>query len=133
MERAVDSKIIQKRVDELCAAMLAKGMVTPKAELHIESNTQPGVYMRWTDKSEQFERATKWICADTVSEAFDEATKFISARPSAEQVRLNEFMRVLGKAIDIGNQYGIDAEYLNPLAASMKKLSENAITDQRAA
>lgn len=129
----MDSKIIQKRVDELCAAMLAKGMVTPRAALHIECNAQPGVYMRWTDKSEQFGSATEWICADTVSEAFDKATKFISARPSAEQARLNEFMRALGKAIDLGNQYGIDAEYLNPLTASMKKLSENAITDQRAA
>lgn len=129
----MDSKIIQKRVDELSAAMVAKGMVAPAASLHIESNAQPGVYLKWNDKSEQFGRASEWIVADTVADAFVEAERFVSSQPSAEQARLNEFMRALGKAIDLGNQYGIDAEYLNPLTASMKKLSENAITDQRAA
>ena len=51
----------------------------------------------------------------------------------AEQAKLNDFMSALGKVIDLGNQHGIEADYLNPLVASMKKLSENIITDQRAA
>ncbi len=129
----MDTRLAQKRVNDLAAAMVAKGMVAPEAELHLTSNKQTGVYMRWTDKSQQYGSASEWIAAETIVEAFDDAAKFIASQPSAEQARLNEFMRALGKAVDIGKQYGIDADYLNPLVASMKKLSENVITDQRAA
>lgn len=129
----MDTKIAQKRVDDLAAAMLAKGMVAPEAELHLNSCKQPGIYLRWNDKSATYGSDSQWVPADTVADAFDAASKFIADRPSAEQARLNEFLRALGKAVDIGKQYGIEADYLNPLVASMKKLSENIITDQRAA
>ena len=129
----MDTKIAQKRVNDLSAAMVAKGMVAPEAELHLTSNKCPGVYLRWNDKSANYGSASEWLSADTITDAFDEAVAFIAARPSPEQARLSEFMRALGKAVDIGKEYGIDADYLNPLVASMKRLSENVITDQRAA
>ena len=129
----MDTQIAQKRVNDLSAAMVAKGMRAPEAELHLTSNKTPGVYMRWSDKSAAYGNESEWVAADTIVDAFEAAAKFIAARPSVEQARLAEFMRALGKAVDIGKEYGIEADYLNPLVASMKKLSENVITDQRAA
>lgn len=129
----MDTKIAQKRVDDLSAAMLAKGMISPKAQLNIKSHAQPLIYMEWSDESTQFGTAYMAFPADTIAEAFDQALAFVAARPSPEQARLNEFLGALGKVIDLGKRLGIEADYLNPLVASMKKLSENIITDQRAA
>lgn len=129
----MDTKIAQKRVNDLAAAMMAKGMAAPRAQLMLKSEAQPGVYMDWADKSTTYGTAYDCVCADTVEEAFGKATAFVAARPSAEQARLNEFLGALGKVIDLGREHGIEADYLNPLVASMKQLSENAITDQRAA
>jgi hypothetical protein len=129
----MDIKIAQKRVNDLAAAMVAKGMVAPQAELHLGSNKLPGVYLRWNDKSETYGTASEWVEAATVAEAFDEASSFIAARPTAKQARLEEFMRSLGRVIDLGRENNIEVEFLNPLVATMKTLSENVITDQRAA
>jgi len=129
----MDIKLAQKRVNDLSAAMVAKGMIAPQAELHLSSNKLPGVYLRWSDKSERYGTASEWVEADTVAEVFDEASSFIAARPTAKQARIEEFMRCLGKAIDLGRESHIEVEFLNPLVATMKTLSENVITDQRAA
>ena len=129
----MDIKIAQKRVDDLAAAMVAKAMVAPQAELHLTSQKQPGVFLRWTDKSQTYNSASEWLPAATVAEAFDAAVAFVANQPTAEQARLHEFMRALGKVIDLGKQNDIAVEFLNPLVASMKTLSENIITDQRAA
>ena len=129
----MDTKIAQKRVDDLAAAMLAKGMRQPRSQLMLKSNEQPGVYMEWADDRRQFGTAYEYFKGDSIENAFDKASAFIAARPTAEQARLDEFMGALGKVIDLGRQNGIEADYLNPLVASMKKLSENIITDQRAA
>lgn len=121
---------IQKRVNDLSAAMLAKEMSQPRAQLMIKANEELTVYMEWADKSTTYGTSYDCVRAANPAEAFSKAEAFIAARPSAEQARMNEFLGVLGKAIDLGNQYGIDADYMNPLVASMKKLSENIITFQ---
>jgi hypothetical protein len=42
----------------------------------------------------------------------------------ARRNRRNEFMAQLAKVIDLGRENGIDIAYLNPLYATMKRLSE---------
>lgn len=132
----MDTKIAQKRVNDLAAAMVAKGMREPGVQLCLSSDREPKVYLTWklgiatgpsygNDKYEFF--------SGSISVALDNAAAFVAKQPDAEQAKLHEFMSALGKVIDIGNQHGIAADYLNPLVASMKKLSENIITDQRAA
>lgn len=133
----METKIAQKRVNDLAAAMVAKGMREPHAQLDIASNVEPQVYLRWKAgialgrayDSEKYE----FIKGSAVSVALDKAAAFVAKQPDAEQTKLHDFMAALGSVIDIGKQHGIEADYLNPLVASMKKLSENIITDQRAA
>ena len=132
----MDSKIIQKRIDDLSAAMIAKGMREPHAQVDIRANEQPQIYLRWKrgfgrdsyGRAEQY----KFFVGD-ISTVFDDASAFVADQPDAEQAKLHDFMAALGSVIDIGRENGIDADFLNPLVASMKKLSENAITDRRAA
>jgi hypothetical protein len=135
-EMTMDTKIAQKRVNDLAAAMVAKGMREPHAQLDIASNVEPQVYLRWKsglDLGRSYGSEKYEFIKGSVSSALDKAAAFVAQQPDAEQAKLQDFMSALGKVIDIGNQHGIEADYLNPLVASMKKLSENIITDQRAA
>lgn len=70
---------------------------------------------------------------DTPAEAVADLRAKIAAMPSQDEMERQEFQAQLGKLIDKGREINIDVEFLNPLTAMAKKLSENAITDQRGA
>lgn len=132
----MDTKIAQKRVNDLAAAMVAKGMREPSADLWLTANAESAVCLKWKagiGRDRVFGSEKYEFLKGTVAEVLDKAELFIAEQPDAEQAKLNDFMTALGAVIDIGRQHGIEADYLNPLVASMKKLSENVITDQRAA
>jgi len=61
------------------------------------------------------------------------ARKFIAELPTAEETKFREFMGALGNVIDLGRKNGIEVDFINPLTETMKRLSENALTDQRVA
>lgn len=132
----MDTKIAQKRVNDLAAAMVAKGMREPEAQAWFKANAEPTIYLRWKagiDRGAYLGNDKYEFMSGPLDEVLGKASEFIATQPDAEQAKLNDFMAALGSVIDIGKQHGIEADYLNPLVASMKKLSENIITDQRAA
>lgn len=125
---------IQSRVDALSKAMLAKGLSQPSAQFHIESGREPCVMLKWYKATKDWSGSTKyeWLRADTAAKVLDAADAFVAGLPSADETKFREFMSALGGVIDLGKTNGIEVEFLNPLVATMKKLSENALTDQRA-
>lgn len=132
----METKIAQKRLDDLSAVMTAKGLREPSATLRLCSDEESYVHLRWKtgiDRGGAFGNDEYQSFKGDIAEAFGKASAFIADLPDAQQAKLNDFMAALGSVIDIGNTYGIEADYLNPLVASMKKLSENAITYQKAA
>lgn len=131
----MDTKLAQKRVNDLAAAMVAKGMRAPHAQLDISANEEPKVYLKWKsgiDRGQMFGNDKYEFIRGDFAIALDKAAEFIAKQPDAATAKLQDFMTALGGVIDIGRQHGIEADYLNPLVASMKKLSENVITDKRA-
>lgn len=129
----MDTNEIQTRVDALSKAMLAKGMKAPSATVMMKSKGQPCLHLSWSDKRQKYGESYDSFHEPTLGEAFARAEDFVSSWPSAKQARFNEFMGALGKVIDLGRENEIEVEFLNPLVATMKQLSENALTDQRAA
>lgn len=134
----MDTKEIQKRVNALSKAMLGKGLREPVARLEIESNLMTfEVMLRWKDVTKPDSGYSsgeyKFFKKKSPELGFDEADAFVAAMPSAEETRTKQFMGALANVIDLGKSNGIDVEFLNPLQATMKKLSENILTDQRAA
>lgn len=131
----MDTAIVQKRVNDLSAAMVAKGMREPEAQTWIKANSGPLVYLKWKSGIDHGgalgNDKHRFIRATDVATALDEASTFIAKEPNAEQAKLHDFMSALGSVIDIGRKHGIGADYLNPLVASMKKLSENALTHRK--
>lgn len=120
---------IHEQVSQLVSAMLEKGKVAPDAQVYIRANAQPVIILRWKDDSKEFGTAHTSFSANLES-AFEKARQCIADMPTPEQANFNGFMALLGKVIDFGNQNGIDVDFVNPLVAHMKRLSENAITFQ---
>jgi hypothetical protein len=127
---------IQKRIDKMPAKMSAKGLYFPSAEFVLEANGGCRVAIRYyktlEDKS-NYRGTCEWFRDGSIADQLDAADKFITALPSKDEVRFNEFMGALGSVIDLGKKNGIEVEFLNPLVAIMKTLSKNALADQRAA
>lgn len=130
----MDTDAIQKRIDAMPARMNAKGLIDPTAEFVLAANGSGRVALRWYN-TQADQRAylgsSKWLREGAIADWLDAADAFIAALPSAEEVKFNEFMGALGCVIDLGKTNGIEVAFLNPLVATMKKLSENALTDQR--
>lgn len=122
---------MQKRVDAISAAMLAKGLREPGVSVHVKANEAPCVLIGWRDKSRGYESAYLSFHEDTLHASLLAAEEHAANLPTPEQTRLNEFMALLGKTIDLGKDNGVDVEFLNPLTATMKRLSENALTFQK--
>ncbi len=125
---------MKHKVDALANAALAKGLREPEVSVHVKSyQTAPSILLCWKDKSRNFQSTYRSFTEDTLEGSFLIANEYVENLPTPEQTRLNEFMALLGKTIDLGKDNGVDVEFLNPLTATMKRLSENALTFQKSA
>lgn len=132
----MDYAVIQEHVDRLSDMMLAKGLRQPRAEFELRSHTSPRVLLAWSPLKKKYDHIGdeyRFFNEGTVGEMLAAAEATIIALPSADETKFREFMGALGGVIDLGKENGIEVEFLNPLVATMKQLSENALTDQRAA
>lgn len=126
--------VMQEQINRLSGAMTVKGLRNPTAEFDLRSNEEPIIVLRW-EKAKQSRYETgnyEYLRGDTCGELLAKAFAFIEKMPSAKEVKFTEFMGALGGVIDLGKENDIEVEFLNPLVATMKRLSENAITHQQA-
>lgn len=121
---------IQTLINAMPARMSDKGLRKADASFRIDANSQPCVLLIWHRPKGITDNHYEFLRADTPAAALDAAVKFITALPSAEETKRNTFIAALGKFIDLGNELGQD---VGVLASEMKRLAENAITDQRVA
>lgn len=127
----METNAIRTRINAIAKAMMAKGLRNPDAHCKLSANVQPSVYLTWDNLKSRYDNHYKWFNNANISTMLDEADAFVAALPSPDETRLNEFMAALGSAIDLGRQNNIEVEFVNPLISTMKRLSENVITDQR--
>lgn len=130
----MDYTVIQEQIDRLSDAMIAKGLRQPGAQFTIKSHEEFHVYITWKKHNKRAYELDdfKFFKGGTPGEVLAKAFADIEAMPSADEAKFKEFMGALGGVIDLGKENGIEVEFLNPLVATMKQLSENALTDQRA-
>lgn len=121
---------IQTRLNALSAAMVTKGLKKPRSQYSFEANAEGNVYLCWEKDHppRDYDRQEFKFCRGAPAKAFAEAEAYVASLPNADERRRNEFMSALGGVIDLGRENGIEVEYLNPLMATAKALSENALT-----
>lgn len=121
---------IRARLDALADAYGAKGIIAPRAEACFGSHAHILLWLKGA--STEYIGFNHSGCL-SLSEAFAEVEAYIAAMPSPEETHRREFMALGARLVDYGREHGIPAEYVDPAAASIKALSENALTDQREA
>ena len=124
---------VQKRIDAMPSAMLAKGLKQPKAQFNIKANEKPSGYLTWPTKERFGSDKFEFFRGDTAAEILDAMSAYIAALPAPEEARMKEFMTALSNVIELGRENGIAVEFINPLTEAMQRLSNNILTDQRAA
>ncbi|MEZ0212476.1 MAG: hypothetical protein ACAH27_05930 [Xanthobacteraceae bacterium] len=122
---------VQARINAMPARMSAKGLRQADADFSIVANSGFRIYLKWKDETKAYDNGYKFIHAFGVAESLDEADEYINGLPSAEEASRAVFIGQLAKLIELGNDTGIDVDFVNPLVATMKRISENALTDQR--
>lgn len=132
----MDTADIQTRLDGMIPGMLAKGLVKPEARFSLNSDAAPHVSISW-DKpnrpAHSYDRNWTSGKGETIEEKLSSLEAYISELPGKDEAALRNFMDALGNVIDMGRANGIDVAFVNPLTEMMKKLSENALTYQKAA
>ncbi len=68
----------------------------------------------------------------TFGEALDNLDAAISAIPSAEEIARNNAAKAVADAIEKCRAAGYDADFINPLMETAKRISENALTHEAA-
>ena len=122
---------MQAAVNQLMLDMMGKGLRKPEAMVWVRSGQCPQAYLSAGDYG--IDAWSDFPTGATVLEAIEKARSIIAKMPDAKTRQMQTFMSALGKVIDLGRDNSIDMDFLNPLTATMKALSENIITDQREA
>jgi hypothetical protein len=125
----MDQQEIQLRLDALSNAMTAAHLKQPAPCIILNPHADSCVMVRWGSYRDGDEAVNCFRAVD-LADAFAEAEAFLTTIPSQSERERTEFLNAVGKAAELGRQYGIDAEFVNPLTEAMKRLSENALTHQ---
>lgn len=128
----MDYTVIQEHLNRLSDLMVAKGLRQPRAQFSVKSHESESLFVAWTPakKTGLLDEKYQWFRDGTVGERLASAEAFIFSLPTADETKFREFMEALGGVIDLGKENGIEVAFLNPLRATMKKLSENALAYQ---
>lgn len=125
---------IQAAVEELHDMLAAKGLRGPHVEAQIAAHRQAYIYWRWTVGPNNSDWVSHFDAGDTIAEAIATARANIEALPSEAQIKRDNATRLIAVALEAARNAEIDEQagtsFVAQLEAMVKRLSENAITDQ---
>lgn len=124
--------------DELVKMMADRGIRLPSAAIEARSGHRTArVMLNFALASSPYAEQYEFLTGDTIEEAVEKAEAWIRAQPTAEDRALKDALELTAKALEASRKAGLDtgegAAFVAQLDAMMKRLSENAITDQREA
>lgn len=113
---------IEAELAKLVATMAEKGIASPEAQLHIKGAGRFSVYASCNFQMIPFNGESHFrTLGDTAAEAIKKAHAFLAA------IGVNEYMKYVNGAIDIGTRVGIADEYLAPLYSVKKAIADNLL------
>lgn len=124
--------------DELAKLMADRGIIIPSAAIEARSgHNSAGVVLNWANAQDSYPSQYEFITGETIEEAVEKAEAWVRAQPTAEDRALQDALELTAKALEASRKAGLNTEdgaaFVAQLEAMMKRLSENAITDQREA
>lgn len=126
----MNMKEIKKLVADFVVEMSAKGLIKPDAQLNIIANGRSYYHLSWETPEGPSAYEIFFFDDDDPFGAGLAAAAWIKNLPDAEEKAKSDALALTAKALEASRAAGLEPEFLNPLEAMMKKLSENVITDQ---
>lgn len=128
---------IKTRLDLAASILREKGYQKVSAGVWIESTGVIGHvkhHRQGADIDSYRSSDDQWHHLDgTAEEIADKAVVFARDAKTTAETAEADYLRLLHKAIDFARQRGLEEPFINPIAELAKKISKNAITDQRGA
>lgn len=123
---------IQRRLDVMVSVMVGKGKAAPTAYLSLNADAEPTLALAWKKRGarSEYDKDYTTFRGSDIGLLLADGEAAIQALPDYAAERMAEFTTQLAAVIDMGRDIGVDAEFVNPLIEAMKRLSENALTDQ---
>jgi len=126
----MNSSEIVSGMENVNAQLTDKGFQRVSSDMRVSDEGRWSLQVSYKDVTaeDDYSKEYKYFNASDVAGVFTEARIFIEGLASPEELRKAAFLKLMGKCIELGKEYGIDTEFTNPLVVAMKKLSENALT-----
>ncbi|CAH1678207.1 conserved hypothetical protein [Hyphomicrobiales bacterium] len=126
----MDAYEIRKHLAEIENKARMKGLHQPSSKFRIDDSIEFNLYARWKDpaKPDYSPDEYRFFRAETPDGCIQKAFEWVDALPSVEETNMNNFMKLMAKAVDFGRDKGFDVDFISPLEDAMKRLSKNALT-----
>lgn len=123
-------KDVQDRLDAIVVNISNKGWRDARAYVQVESG---GRFFCNAAGQPITSTHGERFSTSTFGDTFDQCLEYLEAMdiPDLDEMAKDDFIKSLAALIDTGNKIGVDIEFMNPLTAAMKLLSENIITHER--
>ena len=120
---------IQAALAELVTAMMGKGVVTPRAEYTIKSQSGSCIWLWSSYDTKAFNgKYMHQIGGDTPAELFSNARAYIDAMPSPEQAAITRHMGLLAAVVEHGREHSLPDEYVVAAQVALQAMTENLLT-----
>jgi hypothetical protein len=126
----MDTADIQPRIDAVNTLITSKGLREAQANFRIEGHKLASAGAHWYAGALGHDFRSYGTGQGEPEVVIAQLENWARELPTLDERRKAEFTELLAKTIEIGNEYGIDVEFVNPLTEAMKRLSENALTHQ---
>ena len=121
---------IQRELASLHAALTAKVYRVLGVDLTFSHGAEAKLQM-WYYPVEGSESRYYYLRGEDISALYAEAAQYISALPCVADLQAEDLRESLATTIEKARKYDMPLDFINPLTASMKRLSENALEDKR--
>jgi len=124
--------------DDLAKLMADRGIIVPSVAIEARNGHRTArVMLNFAKAGESYPAQYEFMDGETIEEAVEKAEAWVRAQPTAEERALKDALDMTATALEASRKAGLDtgegAAFVAQLEAMMKRLSENAITDQHEA
>jgi exo-beta-1,3-glucanase (GH17 family) len=120
---------MQEYVDGVAAAIRAKGYTNAVATIEYRSFDSISGHIAYYDAAG--ERQWQYFYANgSAHDAYVLMRGHVAKLPTAYDAKQQAFRLQVVKILELGRELGVDVDFINPLEAMVKKLTENVIEDK---
>lgn len=123
---------IQDRLTAMNEALIDKGYVRPSCRIDVPADSDATIWIE-TARDGDISGVWEYVEGSDFEALFHAAEEKVNDLSSVEHHKKKEAVKQFGRAVDGLRSAGFEAEFTDPLSEQLQAMTENLLTDQRAA